>query len=94
MALVFVFGAFAGGVRFRVFSFAMLSVCLGAGSWAGVQASQDSPWLGLTERISIYVWMLWLIALAASLWGERAASLRRQRPGEAKLRRLSVPPGG
>jgi hypothetical protein len=66
-------GAFVHGARFRRYSFATLAVCLAFGAWAGVQAAQESPWLGITERVNIYAWMLWLPVLAISLWGSERA---------------------
>jgi hypothetical protein len=65
--LVLVFGAFIHGLRFRWYSFATLAVCVGLGAWAGVQARQGSMWIGVTERISVYAWMLWVSVLAVSL---------------------------
>lgn len=67
IVLALVVGAFVHGVRFRAFSFGTLLLCLGFGAWAGVQAAQESPWLGLTERVNIYAWMLWVLILAVSL---------------------------
>ena len=64
IALALALGAFVHGVRFRAYSFVTLLLCLGLGAWAGVQAEQESPWLGLTERVSIYAWMLWVAVLA------------------------------
>jgi pimeloyl-ACP methyl ester carboxylesterase len=72
IVLVLVAGAFAHGARFRRYSFATLALTLVFGGWAGAQAVHDSPWLGLTERVNIYAWMLWLLVLAISLWNSGA----------------------
>jgi hypothetical protein len=65
---VLVVGAFVYGLRFRLYAFATLLTALVFGAWAGYQSGQDStPWLGLTERVSIYAYMIWLLILAASL---------------------------
>ena len=73
--LALVFGAFVHGSRFRLYSFATLFLCLAFGAWAGAQATQQStPWLGLTERVNIYAWMLWIAVLAVSLLHARHSS--------------------
>jgi hypothetical protein len=90
IALVLVFGAFVHGVRFRRYSLATLATCVVFGALAGFEAAQEStPWLGLTERVNIYAWMLWLAVLAISLLPARAqiaASPSDARP--SKLRPL------
>ena len=41
-------------------------------SSAGFAATQGSaPWLGTTERASIYVWMLWIAVLAVAFLPKR-----------------------
>jgi hypothetical protein len=73
IALVLAFGAFVHGLRFRLYSLVTLATCIVFGALAGVEAAQDStPWLGLTERVNIYAWMLWLAVLAVSLLPARA----------------------
>lgn len=68
MVLVFACGAFVHGARFRLYSLASLATSLAFGALASLAATQPSmPSIGLTERISIYTWMLWLAVLAASL---------------------------
>jgi len=84
IALVLVFGAFVHGARFRLYSFATLAICVVFGALASVQAAQASMrWIGLTERVNIYAWMLWLAALALSLLphqGQVVASPDDERP--------------
>ena len=68
IALAMVFGAFVHGARFRRYSFATLAVCVVFGVLASLEAAQASMrWIGLTERVDIYAWMIWLAVLAFSL---------------------------
>jgi hypothetical protein len=68
IALAMVFGAFVHGARFRRYSFATLAVCVVFGTLASLEAAQASMrWIGLTERVNIYAWMVWLGVLAISL---------------------------
>ncbi len=68
MALTLVCGAFTLGPRFRLYTFATLALALGFGALAGVEATRASmPWIGVTERVSIYAWMFWLAALGIAL---------------------------
>lgn len=65
-------GAFAGGRRFRWFSFAMIGTLLGFAVLAGLESShiaagEPTPWLGITERIGIGAYLLWVAILAVSL---------------------------
>ncbi len=74
MVLAFAFGAFAHGTRFRLYSLASLASSLVFGALASFAATQPSmPWIGLTERVGIYSWMLWLAVLSASLLSARPA---------------------
>jgi ABC-type transport system involved in cytochrome c biogenesis permease subunit len=70
--LILGFGATAFGKQFRFYSigtflavlvFGMLTAPQGAALAAG----QPTPWLGLTERINIYSFMLWVVVLAIAL---------------------------
>lgn len=66
--LVLVVGAFVHGVRFRLYSFATLGACVVFGAWASLSVVEGTmQWIGLTERVNIYAWMLWLAVLALSL---------------------------
>ena len=65
-------GAFALGKRFRLYSVGTLLVLLVVGVltwWSAAQlvANQASPWLGVTERILIYGYMLWVAVLGVVL---------------------------
>ncbi len=56
-------GAFIRRGWFRWYTVATLVVTLVFGAWAGLQATTDSPWIGLTERVNIYTWMIWIAIL-------------------------------
>jgi hypothetical protein len=63
------FGAFAHGMRFRVYSFATVTTVVVFGACAGFLARpmpEPTPWLGLAERVNIYATMLWVATLAVS----------------------------
>lgn len=67
------FGAAALGKRFRLYSILTVLVVLLGGAWAGMDAARvaaggsPSPWTGLTERINIWPWLLWVAVLAIVL---------------------------
>ncbi len=71
--LILGFGATAFGKRFRLYSIGtLLTVLLFGGvlitPQAGAMAAgQPTPWLGLTERINLYSFMLWVVVLAITL---------------------------
>lgn len=66
------FGATAFGKRFRIFSIGTILVLLFFGALAGldgprIAANEPTPWIGVTERINIFSYLLWVIVLAAAL---------------------------
>ena len=66
------FGASLYGRRFRLYSFVTLLTVLGFGAWAGFEggrlaAQQPTLWLGVTERICIGAYLLWVLVLAVTL---------------------------
>jgi hypothetical protein len=67
------FGAAARGAKFRVYSVGtvLLMVVFGAVTGLiagpGIAAKEPTPWMGLTERASIYSQMLWVAVLAIAL---------------------------
>ena len=76
------FGAFALGPRFRVYSIASMVATLGFGALTSVQAKglvtgDPTPWIGLTERLCIGAFLVWVGVLAVTLlraegaWAER-----------------------
>jgi hypothetical protein len=84
------FGAGALGTRYRLYSVATVLVMVGFGAWAGMDGPEladdlATPWLGVTERISVYAYQLWLVAFSVAL-------LRRQlAAGAGSGRRKGVP---
>jgi hypothetical protein len=73
MLLAMGVGAFLHGRRFRWYSLGtLLTVVVFAGltflQVALLAAHEPAPWLGVVERVGIYAWMLWVAALAGSLW--------------------------
>lgn len=66
------FGATAFGKRFRLYSIATLVVQLAFGAWAGLQGPRiasnlPTPWLGVAERINIFGYLAWVVALTIGL---------------------------
>ncbi len=77
MFLYIGFGAAASGKRFRLYSIATILVILVTGMLVGsdasrVQANLPTPWMGLTERILIFAYLLWIAVLAIRLFRARA----------------------
>jgi hypothetical protein len=65
-------GASAFGMRFRLYSIATIVVLLTFGGLTFLQASRlqanlSTPWIGLWERISISLFLLWIAALSVVL---------------------------
>jgi hypothetical protein len=84
------FGASIQGRSFRLYSFATLLMMVVFGvltSFAarGVGTGEPTPWFGLTERINIGAFLLWVVVLGASLL--RAA-------GTADVSAIEVPARG
>jgi hypothetical protein len=70
--LILGFGATAFGMRFRLYTIVTLLMVLIFGISTGPQAAaliagRPAPWLGLTERINIYSFMIWVVVLAITL---------------------------
>jgi hypothetical protein len=66
------FGAFALGRRFRVYSFVTLAALVVGfvvtfARADRIAAGLPTPWLGLTERINVYGYLLWVAVLAVAL---------------------------
>lgn len=79
MFLAIGFGAAAFGKRFRLYSIASIVVLLAFGTLTFLEAPRlqsnlPTPWIGLWERISISVFLLWVVVLATSLWPRRRQS--------------------
>ena len=75
------FAAAAFGKRFRLYSIGTMVVFLLFGALAGLDspcmvANLPTPWLGVWERINIFGYMLWIVALAFALLRSPSDSLR------------------
>jgi hypothetical protein len=63
------FAAAAFGKRFRLYSIGTIVILLVFGAAAGsdisrIDAQLPTPWLGIIERVNIYAYLLWMVALA------------------------------
>lgn len=70
--LIMGFGANAFGKWFRLYSITTILVVVVFGTLAGldgprIEANLPTPWVGVTERISIFGFMLWVVVLAVCL---------------------------
>ena len=66
------FGAAAFGKRFRLYSIATMVILVTFGALTGldgprIAANLPTPWVGVWERISIGVFLLWVVVLAIGL---------------------------
>ena len=72
MLLTIAFAAAALDKRFRLYSMATILLLVATGALTGMdaprmEAGQSTPWMGVWERISIGVYMLWVVVLATKL---------------------------
>ena len=70
--LIIGFGTSAFGKGSRIYSIGTILVVVVFGILAGMDAPRiaanlPTPWLGVTERISVFSYMLWVVVLAISL---------------------------
>jgi len=77
-------GASLYGSRWRLYSWATLVIIITSGALSGVAASrlaagQQTPWLGVAERINIGAYLLWVAGLAITLLRTREAAAVRKR---------------
>jgi hypothetical protein len=73
MLLAIGFGAAAFGKRFRLYSIASVVILVAFGALTfldapRIAANLPTPWVGVWERINISVFLLWVVALAITLW--------------------------
>ena len=73
------FGAAAFGKRFRIYSIATMLIVIASGILTGMEspgiaANLPTPMIGVWERISIGVFLLWVVVLAIVLLRERTGS--------------------
>jgi hypothetical protein len=75
-------GVAAYGVRFRLYSIVTLVLLVALGVLTGmdtprIEANLPTPWVGVWERGSIGVFLLWIVVLALSLLRVRPGTARR-----------------
>jgi hypothetical protein len=78
------FGAAAFGVRFRIYSIATIVILLAFGTLTSsntsrVAANLPTPWVGLWERISIVVFLIWVVVMAVVLLRTQAEDSQNRR---------------
>jgi hypothetical protein len=81
---VTIFGSRLFGKRFRWYSYATILVTLVFGFWMSLQTSQmlanePTPWLGIKERVTAYVPMIWIAVLAVALLRAKQAQPEQER---------------
>jgi hypothetical protein len=77
------FAAAAFGRRFRLYSVATVVAMLVFGyltslQAGNLQANQPTPWMGVEERVNIFVYMLWIVVLGVALLRAPGSTVRRQ----------------
>jgi hypothetical protein len=80
------FGAAAFGKQFRLYSIGTILAVITFGALAGldgprVSANLPTPWVGVTERIGIFGYMLWMVVLAITLLCVQGTSAETGRQG-------------
>jgi hypothetical protein len=73
------FGAGAFGKRFRIYSIATIIVMTAFGILTAIDAPRiaanlPTPWIGIWERLSIGVYLVWVVTLAVALLRVQVAS--------------------
>jgi hypothetical protein len=86
LMLIVGFGAPADGMWFRVYSYVTLLFMIVGGALAGMDGARmaeglPTPWMGVTERVNIYGYMLWIAMLALVLWRAPAHSTAKPPAG-------------
>jgi uncharacterized protein DUF998 len=94
MFLFVAFGSAAFGKRFRVYSIGTILVLLFFGaltfpSTGAIATGQPTPWVGVWERINIFVYLQWIAVLAMVLMLETQPA--RQSATATASRRLTAP---
>jgi hypothetical protein len=84
LLLLFIsFGSGAGGKGFRIYSIVTIIALLLFGGLTGTQASaiaegQPTPWMGIIERVNVYMSMVWVLVFAAVLLRTERDTVRIQ----------------
>jgi hypothetical protein len=82
------FGAAAFGKQFRRYSMATMATVVTFGALTGLDAPRiaanlPTPWIGVSERISIGAFLLWICVLAVAVWRSCSARAVNQRDRRA-----------
>ncbi len=82
MLLAMGFGAAALGKRFRRYSIATIVILFAFGVLTGLDAPRiaanlPTPWIGVWERINIGAFLLWVVALAVTIWRKPPVAAER-----------------
>jgi hypothetical protein len=96
--LIIGFGATAFGTRFRRYSIGTILLLVVFGTLAGLDgprlaANLPTPWMGVTERINIFGYLLWVAVLAVALLRAQEAIILRH-PGTPTVTPQGVPQAG
>jgi hypothetical protein len=94
MFLFIAFGAAAFGKRFRLYSIGTILVLLFFGaltfpSTDAIATGQPTPWVGVWERVNIFMYLQWIAVLAVVLIREAQPAYHSATGGAT--RRLSAP---
>ena len=91
IVLMIAFASGASGKGFRLYSIVTIVALMAAGIAVGAQSQHmtaaiaSTPWAGILERVNIYGTMLWVAALATTLWNTCAGA------AETVARRTATP---
>lgn len=75
------FGAAALGWRFRLYSVATVLLMLAFGAWTGTYGADvaddlETPWVGVTERISVFSYQVWIVVFAIAVLARASRGTR------------------
>jgi cell division protein FtsL len=87
MLLAMWFGSKSFDKPFRFYSVVSIGTLIILGAWTAMEApklqhNQPTPWLGLIERILIFIFLLWIVVLAVLLLRTK---MEKYNQGEEKL---------
>ena len=93
MPLTAGFGAAAFGKRFLLYSIGTILLLVVFGALTGLDAPRiaanlPTPWVGVTERINISGYLLWVVVLAITLLRVRYRGLKMTSVGDVILGEL------
>jgi uncharacterized protein len=82
---IILIGSRTVGRAFRLYSIITLVVIIGCGAFTGIYgpdvgANRPTPWIGVTERVTVLGSMLWLAVFAGALLRSRSFAAKRLTP--------------